>query len=171
MSIKHIDEYKFNPLSCNLILWNHNINDENWDLASYKVIAIYKTVEDYWIYSNELTSKIINYGMFFLMRDGIFPNWEDPDNSEGCCISFKIPGNTTKEEFFKIILQCITEDILIEADNWEELNGFSIAPKKEFNIAKLWMRNKQSKYTDLMKEVPPCLLEKDCMIKDNVVEK
>ena len=33
------------------------------------------------------------------------------------------------------------------------------------------MRNKQSKYTDLMKEVSPCLLEKDCMIKDNIVEK
>ena len=45
-----------------------------------------------------------------------------------------------------------------------------ILPKKESNIAKLWMKNKQSKYTDLMK-VSPCLLEKDCMIKDNIVEK
>ena len=58
-----------------------------------------------------------------------------------------------------------------DPDKYGELNGFSIAPKKEFNIAKMWMRNKQSKYTDLMKEVSPCLLDKDCMIKDNIAEK
>ena len=108
--------------------------------------------------------------MFFLMREGIFPNWEDPDNSEGCCISFKIPGQTIKEEFCKILLYCLTEDILNEPSNYEELNGFSIAPKKEFNIAKLWMRNKQSKYSNLLKEVTPCLLEKESMIKNNIAE-
>jgi hypothetical protein len=95
---------------------------------------------------------------------------EDPDNSEGCCISFKIPGKTIKEEFCKILLHCITEDILMDPNNFEELNGFSISPKKEFNIAKLWMRNKQDKYSDLLKEVSPCLVEKDCMIKENIVD-
>jgi len=102
------------------------------------------------------------------MRDGIFPNWEDPDNSEGCCVSFKIPGETIKDEFCKILLHCLSEDIMINPDAWEELNGISIAPKKEFNIAKLWMRNRQTKYTDIMEEIEPCLLEKDCMIKNNV---
>jgi len=103
------------------------------------------------------------------MRDGIFPNWEDPDNSEGCCISFRIPGETIKEEFCKILLSCLTEDILKDPNDSEELNGFSIAPKKEFNIAKLWMRNKQTKYTDLMEKIEPNLLNKDCIIKKNVL--
>jgi len=158
-------------LNTKWILWYHALKDTSWTKSSYTKFFTFSNLIDYSIFEETVKKNHLQNGMFFLMRDGIFPNWEDPDNSEGCCISFKIPGNTTKEEFFKIILQCITEDILIEADNWEELNGFSIAPKKEFNIAKLWMRNKQSKYTDLMKEVPPCLLEKDCMIKDNVVEK
>ena len=75
------------------------------------------------------------------------------------------------EEFCKILLHCITEDIiLVDPNNFEELNGFSIAPKKEFNIAKLWMRNKQDKYSHLLKEVSPCLVEKDCMIKENIVD-
>jgi len=103
------------------------------------------------------------------MRDGIFPNWEDPDNSAGCCISFRIPGQTIKEEFCKILLPCLTEDILKDPNDSEELNGFSIAPKKEFNIAKLWMRNKQTKYSYLMEEIGPNLLDKDCLIKNNVV--
>ena len=29
-------------------------------------------------------------GMFFCMKEGIFPNWEDPDNRSGGCLSFKV---------------------------------------------------------------------------------
>jgi hypothetical protein len=158
-------------LNTKWILWFHSINDKSWTKSSYTKFFTFSNLIDYSIFEETVKTNHLQNGMFFLMRDGIFPNWEDPDNSEGCCISFKIPGQTIKEEFCKILLHCITEDILIDPENHEGLNGFSIAPKKEFNIAKLWMRNKQSKYTDLMKEVSPCLLEKDCMIKDNIVEK
>ena len=158
-------------LNTKWILWYHSIKDSSWKKSSYTKFFTFSNLIDYSIFEETVQTNHLQNGMFFLMREGIFPNWEDPDNSEGCCISFKIPGQTIKEEFCKILLYCITEDILIDPDNHEELNGFSIAPKKEFNIAKLWMRNKQSKYTDLMKEVSPCLLEKDCMIKDNIVEK
>jgi len=108
-------------------------------------------------------------GMFFLMREGIFPNWEDPDNTEGCCVSFKVPGETITQEFCKVVLSCITEDILQDPTEFEELNGISISPKKEFNILKLWMRNKQSKYATILRDIEPYLHEQHCMIKDNVV--
>ena len=61
-------------------------------------------------------------------------------------------------------------DILQDPEQFEELNGFSIGYKKEFNIAKIWMRNKQGNYTDLLKEGETVLLDKDCMIKDNIVD-
>ena len=64
-----------------------------------------------------MSVQTIIYKMVCFFNDTlIFPNWEDPDNSEGCCISFKIPGKTIKEEFCKILLHCITEDILIDPD-------------------------------------------------------
>ena len=152
------------------VLWYHSIRDKSWKKSSYTKFYTFKTLVDYSLFIDCIQTNHLQNGMFFLMREGIFPNWEDPDNSEGCCLSFKIPGSTVKEEFCKILLQCITEDILQDPEQFEELNGFSIAPKKEFNIAKLWMRNKQGKYSDLLKEVKPCLLDKDCMIKDNIVE-
>ena len=131
MSINN--EYKFNPLSNNLVLWNHNINDENWDLDSYKQIAIYKTVEDYWMYSNELTSKLINYGMFFLMKEGVMPTWEDPQNIEGGCISIKLSLTESVELWNKI-------SIYLASDNFDEkINGISISPKRNFNIIKIWV--------------------------------
>jgi hypothetical protein len=152
------------------ILWHHSVKDNTWKKSSYKQFYKFQNLLDYSLFEDIIQLNHLQNGMFFLMREGIFPNWEDPDNSEGCCISFKIAGQILKTEFCKIVLYCLTEDILRNPDDYEELNGFSIAPKKEFNIAKLWMRNKQKKYTDLMKEISPCLVDKGCMIKNNVAE-
>jgi hypothetical protein len=156
-------------LNTSWVLWYHSIKDTTWTKSSYKEVYTFSNLFDYSLFEEIIEKNHLQNGMFFLMRKDIFPNWEDPDNSEGCCISFKIPGETIKDEFCKILLHCLTEDILKDPDTWSELNGFSIAPKKEFNIAKIWMRNKQKKYTDLMEEIEPCLLDKDCMIKDNIV--
>ena len=157
-------------LNTSWVLWYHSIKDTSWKKSSYTKFYTFTNLIDYSLFEDCIQTNHLQNGMFFLMREGIFPNWEDPDNSEGCCISFKIPGQTIKEEFCKILLHCITEDILVDHNNFEELNGFSISPKKEFNIAKLWMRNKQDKYSHLLKEISPCLIEKDCMIKENIVD-
>lgn len=128
------NEYEFTPLSTNLVLWNHNINDQNWDLDSYKQIAIYKTVEDFWMYSNELTSKLINYGMFFLMKEGIMPTWEDPQNIEGGCISIKLSLMEAFELWNKI-------GVYLVSDSFDDkINGISISPKRNFNIIKIWVK-------------------------------
>jgi hypothetical protein len=157
-------------LNTSWILWYHSIKDATWTKSSYKKCFTFSNIYDYSLFVDSIEQNHLQNGMFFLMRDGIFPTWEDPDNSEGCCISFKIPGQTIKEEFCKVLLYLLTEDILHNPDTSEEINGFSIAPKKEFNILKIWMRNKQTKYTDLLEEIEPCLLEKDCLIKNNSVE-
>jgi len=90
-------------------------------------------------------------GMYFLMRDNIFPNWEDPDNREGGCWSYKVSSNSVKSIWDNLLLKCIYETILDENPekgkeenikyNMEEINGISISPKKEFNIIKIWNRN------------------------------
>ena len=83
-------------------LWAHLPHDTSWTLDSYKKIITFKLVEEIIALNHNLPDALIKNCMLFLMRDGIFPNWEDPDNSEGCCISFKIPGDKIKEEFSKI---------------------------------------------------------------------
>ena len=127
-------EYEFTPLSTNLVLWNHNINDQNWDLDSYKQIAIYKTVEDFWMYSNELTSKLINYGMFFLMKEAIMPTWEDPQNIEGGCISIKLSLIEAVDLWNKIGVYLVSNSFD------DKINGISISPKRNFNIIKIWVK-------------------------------
>ena len=103
--------------------------------------------------------------MFFIMREDIFPTWEDPENRQGCCISFKIPNNILKEQFDFILNSILSEDILKDKENTDYLNGFSIIPKKEFNIIKLWLRNHDENYIDHLNIYEPCFVKDKALIK------
>ena len=78
--------------------------------------------------------------MLFLMRENIFPTWEDINNKNGACFSFKIPKKFILNEWNQLLLKCITENI--DNNNYNNINGISISPKKEYNIIKIWIRNK-----------------------------
>ena len=99
------------------------------------------------------------------MREGIFPTWEDPDNREGCCVSFKVPGSVLNEKWQEIMNRVLTEDILKDKSRADCLNGISISPKKEFNIVKLWLRGDGGEYTDLLKEYPAQFTKEKALIK------
>ena len=94
------------------------------------------------------------------MKKNIFPNWEDPLNRQGGCLSFKVPSKDIMKEWNQLLLYFINNNILSDKNN--EVNGISISPKKEFNIIKIWF---QKKTGDLYKQLftlkrPNLLIEK-----------
>ena len=105
------------------------------------------------IFKTNFEQQHLQNGMFFIMRDDIFPTWEDPDNRLGGCISFKVYSKDIVEAWNKLFLKLISEDITTETDCWEEINGISISPKKEFNIIKIWLRNDTKTFKTLVKEI------------------
>lgn len=126
--------YKFTDLDNKYVLWHHKVNDKNWDINSYKQVIKINTIEDYWIYIDSLEDKFINNTMFFLMKTGILPTWEDAENIKGGCISIKLP---LKESIYlwRIACKYIVSNKLNENDN---ITGISISPKNSFNIIKIW---------------------------------
>ena len=105
--------------------------------------------------------------MLFLMRNDIYPLWEDPENIEGCCVSFKIPSKDLVKTWNECILKIICEEIHKNSENFNELNGISISPKKEFNILKLWLRSNIKKYTEMFHEFGLHINEKGFLVKKN----
>ena len=81
--------------------------------------------------------------MIFIMRDGIFPTWEDKNNKNGGVISYKINSSNIFDEFINLLESCICENIHSDTSKFNLINGLSVAPKKEFNIAKIWIRNEE----------------------------
>jgi len=156
-------------LNTNWCLWYHGINDKNWKNSSYKNIYDICNAHDIKFLNETIQTIHLQNSMLFIMREGIFPTWEDPDNREGCCISFKIPNNILKEQFDLILNRILSEDLLKDKENIEYLNGLSIIPKKEFNIVKLWLRRSDENFTDSLKEYEPCFTKEKSLIKKHVL--
>ena len=135
------------------VLWFHSLKNPNWDNKSYiKVIEI-KTLLDFKLLNDVLRINHLQNGMFFLMKNDIFPTWEDPKNRLGGCISFKYDNNILKE-WLKILLLCITNN-LSNKENINEINGLSISPKKEFNIIKVWIKDDSKDHKKIIKTYEP----------------
>ena len=103
--------------------------------------------------------------MFFIMREDIFPTWEDPDNREGCSVSFKIPASKLQVEWNRFVERVLTEDILKDKEKYNSINGASISPKKEFNIIKLWLRDTVVDYTEFIEEYPIYITKERSILK------
>jgi hypothetical protein len=155
------------PLNSEWNLWYHSIKDTRWTKESYKQIYTLKNLYDYKIMEELFQKNYLQNCMLFLMRNDIYPLWEDPENIEGCCVSFKIPSKDLVKTWNTSILKIICEEIHKDKDNFNELNGVSISPKKEFNILKLWVRSNVKKYTTLFHEFEPHIQEKNSLVKKN----
>jgi hypothetical protein len=117
-------------------LWFHSINDNKWGKSSYQKLFFLKDLYDVNVIIDTFKQNHYQNGMFFLMKNGIFPNWEDPSNRLGGCLSFKVSSTNVIKEWSDIFLKCILEELL--KDGNDKINGLSISPKKEFNIIKIW---------------------------------
>ena len=130
-------------------LWYHSINDNKWDKPSYRKLYSLNDLYDTLLILDIFKQNHYQNGMFFLMKKGIFPNWEDPSNRLGGCLSFKISSTNVIPEWRNIFLKCILEELM--KDENDKINGLSISPKKEFNIIKIWF-SESTEYKNIFNE-------------------
>jgi hypothetical protein len=153
-----MNEYKLNN---KWTLWYHSLKYKNWDNKSYVKVIELNTLLDYKLLEDIMRINHLQNGMFFLMKNDIFPTWEDPKNRMGGCISFKYDNNILNE-WLKVLLLCITDNL---SDYNKEINGLSISPKKEFNILKVWIKNDSNDYKILVKQYEPYMKLDKCVYK------
>ena len=120
-------------------IYYHLPNDKNWELSSYKILTKNLNDVDELIAFNEyLPEKIVKYCMLFVMREGINPTWEDPQNAKGGCFSYKISNASVNNVWTKLSYTLVGES-LISKTNKNNITGITISPKKNFCIIKIWM--------------------------------
>jgi hypothetical protein len=125
-------------------LWYHSSTNQDWSLESYNEIFNFNTVDELLTLVKTALAhkKLITYGMFFIMRQGVKPIWEDPENSAGGCVTWKIEKDEIGDCWENICL-------MLASDGFSSLreygiNGISISPKKNNNILKLWLKTAPS---------------------------
>lgn len=120
----------------------HDPFDANWTMNSYKLLVNVSTIQDFWCLHKLLKSKV-HQGMFFLMREHIFPCWDDPLNKDGCCISIKVLKDNIQPFWETLCIRLLGETLIKEdvEKRWDVINGISTSPKKHFCIIKIWLRD------------------------------
>ena len=79
--------------------------------------------------------------MLFVMRENINPTWEDKQNRNGGCFSYKI-SNKYVYEIWKALLYALAGESLTKDPAHASLvNGITISPKKNFCIVKIWLKD------------------------------
>jgi hypothetical protein len=126
-------------------IWNiyfHDPYDVNWTTSSYIRLNLISSIEEFWQNYDHLKEHI-NQGMFFIMRDGIFPMWDAEENINGGCLSIKVLKENIPIFWENLSIKLLGESLLKEKykNKWNIVNGISTSPKKHFCIIKIWLKD------------------------------
>lgn len=117
-------------------------NSDNWDNSSFKLITTFSTVKDFCkIYKTLIEDNYWLKGMFFIFREDIMPRWEDENNINGGCFSYKISTQDANEKWFDLCSKVLSETLSKKECYNQNINGISITPKKNANIFRIWLKD------------------------------
>ena len=117
-------------------LWYHELNDNKWTIDSYKKIMDLEKYSDVLFMLNNYES--INSGMFFLMKYGIKPIYEDKKNIKGGYWSIRVTKKDSNFFWRKFTYYLCLDRITDSDENDNLINGLSISPKINNSIFKIW---------------------------------
>lgn len=144
------------PLSDNWVIWFHKVDDDKWGIDSYQELYTLTDLEDFHAMFNtffNLEEKMTaNAGMFFLMREGVKPLWEDEQNRRGGMWSYKVPkkeGERLKSDHVwkDLVAASVGNTLTKDPADMKYINGISISPKLDNCIFKIW--NNDSRKNDV----------------------
>ena len=125
-------------------IWFHSKKDV-WTVDGYEKLYEISNVENYWkLYNNWNKIGGLSSKHYFIMKENVTPIWEDDNNKNGGCWSFKI-SEYQSEELWNDLSNYLVTDNLISTN---DAVGLSICLKKNnFSVIKIW--NMDSKNNSL----------------------
>ena len=135
-------------------VWIHDVNSKDWSINGYKTLCSIENVSEFWRFLNNINKIGLKFNNIFLMKDGIDPTWEHPDNRHGGVCSFKIELENSLPVYEDLCLHMISNKLNHDDS---DINGISISPKNNWALIKIWNKQKGNDLT--------ITLNKDIMIK------
>jgi Eukaryotic initiation factor 4E len=125
--------------------WNyyyHLPNDKTWSLSSYKrIISEIDSLEKLIAINENITENIIKNCMLFVMKSGITPMWEDTQNRNGGCFSYKVSNKVVVSVWRDLMYSLCGGTLTVDRKHMDLVNGITISPKRGFCIVKIWLKN------------------------------
>jgi translation initiation factor 4E len=163
------NEPAFHKLSNKWTLWAHLPHDTNWSASSYKKIYEFESAEEAIAIFETLPPKLVMNCMLFLMRKGIVPMWEDAQNRNGGCFSYKVANKEVNQAWKQLSYVTVGETISTNLSVLPHVNGITISPKKNFCIIKIWMANCNFQNAGIIRELEG-ITAHGCLFKKHTPE-
>ena len=116
-----------------------------------------------------LPPKLVMNCMLFLMRTGIVPMWEDAQNRNGGCFSYKVANKEVNSAWKQLSYVTVGETISTNLNVVPIVNGITISPKKNFCIIKIWMANCNFQNAGIIRELEG-ITAHGCLFKKHTPE-
>lgn len=163
-----IEEY--NKLSDKWTLWAHLPHDTDWSIKSYKQIFTVSNVEETIAITETLPPILVQNCMLFWMREGIKPTWEDPKNRNGGCFSYKVINKTVFDCWKELTYCTLGNTISKQMSFVDKVTGFTISPKKNFCIIKIWMADCSNQNPAIVTNEIKGIVSQGCIFKKHAPE-
>ena len=151
-------------------LWAHLPQDTDWSSNSYKKIFQFNNVEDTIAITESLPEGLIKNCMLFIMKDKISPMWEDQQNRNGGCFSYKVSNKNVFEVWRDLTYVLVGETISNNPVFVNCVTGITISPKKNFCIVKIWMTNCEHQNPQVVTNEVKYLMPQGCLFKKHTPE-
>lgn len=163
-----IEEY--NNLSGKWTIWAHLPHDIDWSIKSYKEIFTVSTVEETIAITETLPPILVQNCMLFWMREGIKPTWEDPKNRNGGCFSYKVVNKSVYETWKELTYSVLGNTLSKQSSFVDKVTGFTISPKKNFCIVKIWMADCANQNPSIITNEIKGIISQGCIFKKHAPE-
>lgn len=124
-------------------LYFHSVTEDSWDDSTYKKLVDINTINRF----NQVINNIKNVtaGMFFLMKEDIFPTYEDPNNTDGGYWTFRVSKKYANDVWEELTARLIGNTLTKDPKNMSQINGVTMSPKISNCIFKIWNVNAEVK--------------------------
>lgn len=120
-------------------IYFHGSEDPDWTLSSYTRLIDISTIQDFWKVMCVIGEHVPE-NMFFVMRESIYPCWDDAQNMYGGCVSLKVAKVDALRMLEYLLIRALGEALAKPNFAWEMINGLSVSPKRYFCIIKIWLK-------------------------------
>lgn len=156
---------ELHPLNNKWTIWTHLSTNPKWDAASYLKLYEMSTMEDTIAICDTIVEPFITKSMFYIMKSGILPRWEEPQNISGGCFSYTISNKNAYDVWKKLTYALVGESISTNEQFVQSINGITISPKKNFCVLKIWMNSRTFQDQSLVSVTIKGLSKQGCIFK------
>ena len=164
---------KYSHQLCDMwTLWAHLPHDTNWDFDSYINITSFNNLEDCINLVEVMCSndRMVKECMLFIMKNNIKPLWEDEQNKNGSCFSYKLSSKMVVKSWKLLIYSVIGNNVSHDTNFYKCISGISISPKKNFCILKIWLNTCNYQNSNII-NIKPLNNDHYGLVKDNCIYK